>query len=538
MATIAEPTPPTMANINPTEASKSFFRIDLRCLILCLCLFFVFLALANSLHAAYKVQHSLLLRHSFDTNRGYAEKLAHATNSFLESSAQALQAAALDITATRLDPAAIQNEFDQLASITDAFDAVIAVDISGKIIAAQPEGAFLNAFLEAPQARELLNAREAAAISGAFKGPGDRWMSIVAHPVFSSDGGYAGFVGGTVLLQSGSALQSTLTKLHYQEGAYFYIVDAERKIVYHPTQGLIGSRSEDMESAPAVPPGGRGTQYMSGVESGGQLISYAPIPFAGWGVVAQRPVKLALSNIAELFWRTVYYSLPLFIVSLLAIGWLSRLIANPLRQLAEVAANLDNRAHFLRIRFIKGWYLEAALIRDGLMQSFSAIGNRMRKLHREGTTDPLTGVVNRRGLETAIEELTETARDVAVVMIDVDHFKSVNDKFGHTVGDEVLKAITVLIMAEARSEDVVARMGGEEFVALLPETGLESARHFAERLRSTIEQTPFDIVGNVTISLGVACHPVHGGDLRGALAMADAALYRAKAAGRNRVHVA
>src|SRR5690606_4535274 len=159
--------------------------------------------------------------------RAYAEKLAHATDSFLESSAQALQAAALDITETRLDPVAIQKEFDQLASITDAFDAVIAVDISGKVIASKPGVAVLDALLEAPQARELLNAKEATTISGAFKGPSGRWMSIVAHPIFSPDGGYAGFVGGTVLLQSGSALQSALTKLHYQEGAYFYIVDAE-----------------------------------------------------------------------------------------------------------------------------------------------------------------------------------------------------------------------------------------------------------------------------------------------------------------------
>src|SRR3546814_4803760 len=112
--------------------------------------------------------------------------------------------------------------------------------------------------------------------------------------------------------------------------------------------------------------------------------------------------------------------------------------------------------YFSRRRFIKGWYVEAAMIREGLIQSFSALASRIRKLHLEGTTDPLTGVINRRGLDAAVQKLTTTgARKLAIVMIDVDHFKAINDKFGHAAGDEVLKAMTVLIVAEARSEDVV-----------------------------------------------------------------------------------
>src|SRR5690606_5581164 len=145
--------------------------------------------------------------------------------------------------------------------------------------------------------------------------------------------------------------------------------------------------------------------------------------------------------IDELLLRTFYYSLPLFVISLLAIWWTSRFIAYPLRELAEVAGTLDNGANFLRIRFIKGWYVEAAMIREGLMQGFSAVGQRLHKLSLEGRTDPLTGLVNRRGLDTAIEELKETAQSVAVVMIDIDHFKAVNDQFGHAAGDEVLKAL-------------------------------------------------------------------------------------------------
>src|SRR5690554_2827618 len=147
-----------MVEMTQEKIFKSFFRVDLRRLILWLCVFFVILALGNSLYAAHKVQHGLLLRHSFDTHRAYAEKLAHVTDSFLESSARVIQAAALDVSQSQLDPAAIQQELDQLASVTDAFDAIIVVDKSGKVTAAKLDTDLLNFVLEAPQARQLLNA--------------------------------------------------------------------------------------------------------------------------------------------------------------------------------------------------------------------------------------------------------------------------------------------------------------------------------------------------------------------------------------------
>ncbi|WP_397473098.1 diguanylate cyclase [Pusillimonas sp.] len=518
---------------------ESLFRVDLRRLILWMCLFFVFLALGNSMHAAYQVQHGLLLQHSLDTNRSYAERLAHVTDSFIASSAQVLEAAALDVTESRLDPAATQKELEQLASISDTFSTLIAVDSSGKIFAALPGSAFLvGTLLQASQVRQLLNVKGVSTISGAFKGPSGRWLSVIAHPIFLPEGGYAGFIGGAIRLQGGSALQTALAKHHYQNGSYFYIVDETGTVVYHPQQDLIGSSFQDTEPVPELLRGKAGTQRTSNAESHDQLVSYAPIPFANWGVVVQRPTEIALSNIDKLLLQTLYHTLPLFIISLLAIWWLARLIAYPLHELAEVAANLDNRASFLRIRFIKGWYVEAALIQKGLLQSFSAVGSRLRKLHREGSTDPLTGVGNRRGLDTAIGKLMKTAQNVAAVMVDIDHFKAINDRHGHAAGDEVLRTMTAMIMAEARKEDVVARTGGEEFVILLPDTKLDSARQFAERLRSVIEQTRFDGVGHVTISLGVACYPEHGASVHDAMALADTALYQAKAAGRNRVHLA
>src|SRR5690606_32663471 len=192
------------------------------------------------------------------------------------------------------------------------------------------------------------------------------------------------------------------------------------------------------------------------------------------------------------------------LLSLLAISWLSKLIARPLTDLAEVASNLDNRANFARIRYIKGWYHEAALLREALLTGFSAVALRLRRLHQENTTDPLTAVTNRRGLDAVLTVLSQDKTPVAVVLFDIDNFKAVNDKHGHAAGDKALKTIASVAVEQVRETDIVARLGGEEFVVILPNTAPESALLFAERLRFSVEHTDFSPCESITISLGVA----------------------------------
>ncbi|MDV2114837.1 sensor domain-containing diguanylate cyclase [Alcaligenes faecalis] len=512
----------------------------MRSLILWLCLSFVLLVLFSSLHAAYRVQQGLLLEQSVRVNQAYAERLAHASDDFLRSSAAVLKSAALDITAGQLDAAVIREEFRQVMEVTKAFDALVLVDVSGSVLAASPNSALLDVTLPLWPERFQGKAWSEPMVTGAFQAGEGRWMTMVATPVFAPNGAYAGFMGGGMYLQSRSALQESLDKLSYEEGTYFRIVDGSQAIIYHPEQSQIGSRALDVVAVieQSLINSRQASPEPDVVKRDQELVSVAAIPTAGWVVIAQRPTERVLANTGELLLRTFLLSLPVFAVSLLAIWYFSGLIANPLRQLAIAAANLDNHADFRRIRFVRGWYVEAALIRQGLMHSFSAIGSRIRKLYQQGATDPLTGTMNRRGLDAALEEMTEAEQSVAVVMIDIDHFKTVNDRFGHAAGDEVLKAIAELIMAQVRREDVVARLGGEEFVLVLPEVGLDAAGEFAERLRLAVANTAFEAVESVTVSLGVACYPAHGNDLYETLALADAALYRAKADGRNRVHLA
>jgi diguanylate cyclase (GGDEF)-like protein len=178
----------------------------------------------------------------------------------------------------------------------------------------------------------------------------------------------------------------------------------------------------------------------------------------------------------------------------------------------------------------------------------AAIAVENARLHhvvqRQAVTDELTGLVNRRRFMAALEhEIARTSRLLApsLILADLDDFKLVNDRFGHPVGDALLQAFARALEQHVRDVDIAARLGGEEFAVLLPETDLEGAAAVARRLRRSLSRVPLIVRGGVeitaTASLGVA-QLVEDEEADSLLRRADAALYRAKADGKNRVVLA
>jgi diguanylate cyclase (GGDEF)-like protein len=155
------------------------------------------------------------------------------------------------------------------------------------------------------------------------------------------------------------------------------------------------------------------------------------------------------------------------------------------------------------------------------------------------TRDPLTGALNRRAfaaqLDAEVARISRSGGSCAVAILDVDHFKTINDRFGHAEGDRALQRLTGIITARARLGDAVGRLGGEEFAVLLAGTGADGGEHFAEDLRAAIEHDPQAGAAAFTVSIGVAALEDGDGTADGMLLAADRALYAAKAAGRNRV---
>lgn len=164
-------------------------------------------------------------------------------------------------------------------------------------------------------------------------------------------------------------------------------------------------------------------------------------------------------------------------------------------------------------------------------------------LHNQCIRDPLTGLFNRRFLGDFLErELNRSLRQqqpLGAIVFDIDHFKRFNDTFGHDAGDVVLAEVGRFLQNSICNSDIACRYGGEEFMLILPETDLETTKQRAEQLRDGIKRLKLEYLhqplGGITVSLGVACFPEHGSTGAELIQVADVALYRAKALGRDRV---
>jgi diguanylate cyclase (GGDEF)-like protein len=190
-----------------------------------------------------------------------------------------------------------------------------------------------------------------------------------------------------------------------------------------------------------------------------------------------------------------------------------------------------NSGHVLvSLQYITEIYLQRELLE-----------NQRKELEKLATTDSLTGIYNRNRLkEIALYEFKKIKRDkypLSLVMFDIDHFKKINDTFGHNVGDYTLKAVASLVGSLIRESDTFARWGGEEFIILAPNTGLQNAAILAEKLRASIEAYNFETVGRVTSSFGVAEASTNRLDFEELVERTDKALYVAKKGGRNRVEL-
>jgi len=188
---------------------------------------------------------------------------------------------------------------------------------------------------------------------------------------------------------------------------------------------------------------------------------------------------------------------------------------------------------------------DAARVRSTVAQAAPMLAN-LRNLalaEYRANNDSLTGLPNKRAAEDTLKRMVAQAgrsvTPLAVMLLDLDFFKQVNDRYGHSKGDEVLAAVGTCLQSALRANDFAGRFGGEEFLVLLPETGRVSALVVAEKIRHAIASIVVpELDRDVTASLGIAVLPDHAGHAAGLLREADHALYTAKATGRNRVAVA
>ncbi|MBN9627144.1 MAG: diguanylate cyclase [Acidovorax sp. SCN 65-28] len=278
----------------------------------------------------------------------------------------------------------------------------------------------------------------------------------------------------------------------------------------------------------------------------------------GWRIVARQPVELAFAEADD----TVQLALAIGLVAALfasALAWLAaRRLSVDLYALADAASGVEAGRPGSDIpamqssREVQQLSQSLGRMTHHLVAAREAMEEKVRlrtleleaanrALDLQARTDALTGLLNRRGFETqmafAVALARRSSRPLSLITVDVDHFKRVNDTYGHEAGDEVLRRLARTLESRLRGSDVVARLGGEEFVALLPDTDLNGAQSIAQALVAAMAEQQDPVVGTITVSAGVAT--MRGAEDNGAamLRRGDAALYEAKGQGRNRVCV-
>ncbi|MEB0039269.1 sensor domain-containing diguanylate cyclase [Pseudomonas sp. MH10] len=514
---------------------QPIFSINLRRLIITLALLSAALTLVNSLYASYRVQRQLLIDNTLEANRVYATKLANSTDVFLIAARQQLAYSAALLADQLENKQMLQSEVRRLQLQTNSFNSVAIVDEQGWILAVSPDlFAGKQKMAKTPGAIEAL-AKQQPLISQPYISLAGNLVVFISHPVVDQAGHYFGYIGGTLYLKKKSILNDLLGEQYYHDGSYLYVVDQNRRLLYHPDPARVGQIVHGNPVVEAVIRGENGKKRLINSKGVSMLAGYANVPSAHWGIVAQKETDARLGALNNLMLDMLRNTAPLGIFGLIIVWWLARLISRPLLQLAESAQEMQSPGAAGRIERVKPWYYEAAQLKRVMLVGVRLLHAKIGLLTSEAQTDALTGLYNRRVLDSSLERLKAEQIPFAAVAVDIDHFKRVNDNFGHGIGDQVLKRLGELMRINTRDDDVLCRIGGEEFLILLPNSSPEVALRVSERLRQQVELTLFKTAGHITISLGVAHWPHTSSDINEVLKQADTMLYTAKQSGRNKV---
>ncbi|QXW18143.1 sensor domain-containing diguanylate cyclase [Comamonas aquatica] len=511
--------------------------MNLRRLILVLTLCSALLPFANTFYAGYTVQRQQLIDTTQESNAAYARKLAQSTDDFLQSALQQLGYTAQLLADHMGDEPMLTQEATRLRLQTKSFNSVTIYNPQAIVLATSPEALQIKGrMLDSAAVQESLRTRSTV-ISQAYISAAGNLIVFISHPIFSPSGEYLGAIGGSIYLKQESMLNRLLGTHFYADGSYLYVVDKSKRIIYHPNPDRVGQVVTGNAVIDRVISGDSGYAAVDNSQGTAMLAGFAQVPSSGWGIVAQRPQQATLAPLDTLMRTVLYKTLPLTCVLLLVIWWGSRRIAQPLRQLANGAHTMDRADTAQTIQSVQSWYYEAQELKKAMLVGLGLLHKNMSQLRQDVSTDPLTGLGNRRHIDAALAHFASQDIPFAVVAIDIDHFKHVNDTFGHGVGDMVLKQLAAQMRDVCRADDVPCRVGGEEFLLLLPKASLADAAQVAERLRHLAEITELPVVGHITISVGVSHWPHCSASQTTVFKQADDMLYAAKHAGRNQVQV-
>ncbi|CCG85775.1 sensor domain-containing diguanylate cyclase [Erwinia piriflorinigrans] len=469
-----------------------------------------------------------------ESNTAYARKLANTADNMFRTAQKELAFSAGQITSYR-DLQALQYETDRLRLQSDMFSSVLALSPEGRIVAASPLNLLPSGTSLSVAPWQLQAVKKGPFVSDPVTPYTGNYLVFLSNPVHSPSGEYLGYLAGSIYLTKSSMLSRLLNQHFYADKTTVSIVSDTGEVVHSPDKTLTGKKinlSADLSAQMKEKKYGAVKTLLNQQEC---LLGYSDVVKTNWHVFVCVSSDVTTAILNRIVRDVILYGLVLALLLVIASLYISARISQPLENLTRLTSSGTAGRLSGKVDEIKTWYREA----DRLKKAFQAYSRTINKtfsvLRDDALTDHLTKLHNRRGFDQLTAPFVGGQGSHSLALIDIDHFKQVNDQFGHDTGDEVLVAVSGLLKEGCRTQDIICRFGGEEFVILFPDTTLTEAGRVVNRIRENIANVQFPTVKHITISAGV-CELAQDGDNREkALAVADQLLYRAKHEGRNRV---
>lgn len=470
-----------------------------------------------------------------ENNLAYARKLADTTDRYLATAQRELAYSASKIGSLS-DRDHLKEEAERLRLQSGFFNSVVIVDEDAIIAAASPESLQLVGVKLHSDATKKALATKKLFISEPFFSAAGNYVVFISQPLFNKDGGYMGFIGGSIYLQKESMLSDILSMHFYENTTDVSVINNDGKVIFNRDPSLVIGEQDAIPGLQTHKINDSSGYFFNIETNSTQLVGYASLKQADWKVI----ISGASESVSRILMKTVinsfWFTLLIILITITVVSIFAAKISTPLEKLADLAQSEDSETAIKKLGKIKVWYQEAEHLKQALGQHLAMIAKKVSALNDETMTDTLTGLYNRKGFSTLLRRYAHTDGH-CIIAIDIDHFKKVNDQYGHEGGDAVLVKFSERLCNLTHHKQVVCRFGGEEFVILLPNTNLQDAADIAEFIRTEIEGTDFPYHHKVTASLGVAGFEDNGNDVYTVLRKADLALYEAKFSGRNKVVV-
>lgn len=526
---------PVLREIKKSQRNK----IGLATLLSGLVALSVVLTLTILLIASYQSKKQALYETTLTLNFTNAAKMSQTMDSLFKSMRSSLQYTAGILSSNpTTNEDEMYNNLEFMRHSSNYFNSVFVVDETGLIRNRSPysEGA-VGSRISTDAAKEALASRKPYLSHSYTSSKSNRLIVFMSEPLFEKNGTYRGIVGGTIFLQENNIMNMIFGSSNVDDvGSSFYVVGSDGHLLYHPDKTRLG---EDVSANPVVQKlvqGKSGQEQMINLKGVPLLAGYSTVPENGWGVVVYSPIGAIHEQLNDHIQTLLLYILLPFILLLLSAIWLARRLARPFVSLADLVSKIGRE----KVQFSETknhWNREADLLTKAIIVALTDISKQTEQLTRDAMTDPLTGLTNRRTLETIMNKWIAEQVSFSIIVMDIDRFKKINDTYGHQTGDEVLKQLAEIIMLSVRPGDVSCRYGGEEFVVLLALATVSDAYLVAERIRKTLETSNHAVGEQITVSMGIAHYPIHSASAEALFHLADKALYKAKETGRNRTIV-